>query len=913
MPIVPDEYMFAQNVMPQGRQAYNTIDQASPADFGGQVGQTLNQTGDMLAQHAIARQQLANETNVNDVYANQFSPAARDIYQNYMKLEGKDAEARFPEFQQQMNELRTQVRSNLPNMMQQKAFDEASTRRVEMDLDGMARYAASQTKAWEWNTHTAVMGDLTNEAEANWNNPQRLQNVRDRMDNETADYGLKHGWSSEVFRYQLGQNNDKLWSAVIKRQALSGDSTGAMKTYQDQVSAGRVSGSAQGELEKFFKPIQDLQSAQNAYGKVTGGAMAQHIAGEAQRQGVDPSTALTIWSSEGGVTNPATKNPASSATGIFQHLNGTWQDQGGTDQDRLDPGRQVQLGVVLIKQNSDALAKDLGRQPQPWEVYLAHQQGLEGATALLHADPDVNAAGVLGGSTDKLTLNGMPADATAGQALGYIKNYVDKHSQMYAANGAPTARNIAANYSAQLQGVADQAQSDFPGDPGMQKLYVSYYQQQAGQAMRAQQMTDRANNSVVFNALTGPNPVSSWPEFNSDPRRKAAFDALCKTDPSIQDRVNRAITTNALAAWDPPATQETNNLYNQLDGMSATDRDGFSKLNLMQYYGAMPVSQFNDLVDTQKKIHNNDAAQAAKNVDLQASLSAVRDLAKMAYGDPASPLYQVMPDSTSLPDQQKWNGFVSKFEQALDDWRQNNNGKIPTGMQKREIAQGILFPRLPEEQANPARPPAEVSALRDRDALPAPATDTREAGAIKNQPPEDTNTSRNNNADTSVLDSNGKSDQPRITEVLTFDPVGYLRSSFGHTAININGTTYAFTEKGWNKPEKTANYLADNNFRNAVGQELDLTPEEQALLVKVIKQDIADNPKWSSQNSCVTKIRDALEQATGRMFGIRPQSSVISPLDFRDNLDRFGYVVKKNWYPRTRDNWPFELDSNPTP
>ena len=104
-------------------------------------------------------------------------------------------------------------------MLQQKAFDEASTRRVEADLDGMARYAAAQTKAWEWNTHTAVMADIVNEAEANYNNPQRLQNVRDRMDAETADYGSKHGWSGDVFRYQLGQNNDKLWSAVIKRQA----------------------------------------------------------------------------------------------------------------------------------------------------------------------------------------------------------------------------------------------------------------------------------------------------------------------------------------------------------------------------------------------------------------------------------------------------------------------------------------------------------------------------------------------------------------------------------------------------------------------------------------------------------------------------------------------------------------------
>jgi hypothetical protein len=85
-------------------------------------------------QHAVQRQQLANETKVNDVYVNHFSPAAREIYQNYMKLEGKDAEAQFPAFQQQMNDLRSQIKSGLPNMMQQKAFDEASTRRVGRSL-----------------------------------------------------------------------------------------------------------------------------------------------------------------------------------------------------------------------------------------------------------------------------------------------------------------------------------------------------------------------------------------------------------------------------------------------------------------------------------------------------------------------------------------------------------------------------------------------------------------------------------------------------------------------------------------------------------------------------------------------------------------------------------------------------------
>jgi hypothetical protein len=698
MPVVPDT-AFEQHVMPGEGQpgtrpellAYNNIDHPTADAFDGQVAGTLQQGGDMLMQNAIKRQQLANETNVNDVYANQFSPAARDIYQNYMKLEGKDAEARFPEFQQQMNDLRTRVRAGLPSMMQQKAFDEASTRRVEGDLDGMARYAAAQTKAWEWNTHTAVMSDLVNEAEANWNNPQRLQNVRDRMDNETADYASKHGWSGDICRYQLGQNNDLLWRAVIKRQALSGDFAGAMKTYQDQVSAGRISGSAQGEIEKFFKPIQDLQSAQNAYGKVTGGAMAHAIAGEAERQGVDPKTALTIWSAEGGVTNPATKNPDSSATGIFQHTSGTWSDLGGTDQDRLDASRQVQLGVALTKQNSAALAKDLGRQPQPWEVYLAHQQGIEGASALLHADPNANAGDVMG-NPKAITQNRGTSDTTAGQFINYIKGYVDRHSMMYTANGVPSAQNIAQNYERHIQQLAEQARVDSPGDPTAPKRYQQQYALQAGQQIRAENIVYQANRDTVMKSLVGPNGIKDPQQFMSDPALVNAYGAVLRRDPGFSDTVRKAIIANATAMWDPPATDQTNQLYDHLSGMKDTDRAQFSDVNLMSYYGGMPIAQLNGLMDAQDRIRKNDATAAAKQTNLSSSISAVKDLTSLAAASAESPYFKMDGRSPLLPEQQKWNSFVSGFGQAIEDWQQNNSGKIPTDMQKREIAQGILFP-----------------------------------------------------------------------------------------------------------------------------------------------------------------------------------------------------------------------------
>ncbi len=867
MPIVPGD-PFVPSVMPQGQMITNTIDRASPDAFGGQAGQTLQQTGDMLQQHSIRRQQFANETAVQDVYANQFSPQLRTITQNYMNLEGKDAETAFPQFQQQINDLRNETREIL-NPYQQRLFDQRSTRRVEGDLDGMARYAASQTKQWEWNTHNAVLSDLIAEAEAYYNDPRRVAAVVGQVDNETANYANSHGWSDEVYEYQLHKNNDMLWSAVIKRQALF-DPAGAMATYQDAAAKKRISGSAQGELENFLKPIQDLESAQDAYEQVTGGAMAQAIAEEAQRQGVDPSTALTIWSAEGGITNPAAKNPSSSAAGIFQHTSGTWFDLGGTDQDRLDASRQVQLGVALTRQNTAALAKELGRQPQPWELYLAHQQGMDGATALLHADPNANAGDVVG-NLKAITQNGGAPDTTAGQFINTIKGYVDRHSMMYAPNGAPTAQNLKENYEVGLQAVTDLARQEHPSDPGAEERYRSHYIQQAGQLLHAEQETNQANWNIVNAALNGPNAIKSEQDLLTNPRLIDAYNAILKTDPSAYKVVNNAVNANALAMWDPPATAQTNQLYDTLNGMKDADREQFKNVNLMSYYGGMPVAQLNSLMGAQNRIRNNDPTEAAKHANLISSISAVNDLTTLAAASAESPFYKMDDASPFPPEQQKWNGFVSKYGQALDDWQQNNNGKIPTDMQKREIAQGILFPK----------------------GMPTPLG----VAAEGNPNFSESNTGTNANSDTNVLESNGKPDQPRVTEVLTFDPVGHLKSSFGHTAININGTTYAFTEKGWNKGEETAKYFARNHFRNAVGQELDLTPEEQDLLVKVIKQDMADNPKWSSQNSCVTKIRDALEQATGRMFGIPPRPPIIGPLDFRDNLDRFGYVVKKNLYP----------------
>ena len=763
MPIVPGD-PFVPSVMPQGQTIYNTMDRATPDAFGGQVGQTLQHAGNMLERHADVQQQMINEASVNDVYANQFSPQFRDLYGKFYQLRGKDVAVQFPAFQEQMQDLRKQVRDQLSNQMQQKAFDSISRQRIERELDGMTRHASQQLQAWDLETSNNLLGSFVQDGVDGYNDPKRLQQNEKNIRVETSGYGAG-GWNPDGSPGLYGPTGagqsvatinmraqyyiDRMYKGAIERQ-LTSDPQAGIALYDRY--KGKLSGPMQSELERVIKPVQELGQAQAAYGKVTGGAMAQAIAGEAARQGVDPGTALTIWSAEGGVTNPATPNArGSEALGIFQFMPDTWVQMGGTDRNRTDINSQIQLGIALTKQNGDALKKDLGRQPQPWEVYLAHQQGIDGATALLHADPSANAGDVVG-NPKAITGNGGTTDTTAGQFINYIKGYVDRHSQMYAPNGTPTARNLSENYETGLQAVTDLARQEHPNDPGAEGRYRSHYLQQTGQQIHAEQVTNQANWNIVRASLAGPTPVKSWREFVSDPRRLDAYNCIYRSDPSAYNVVDKAITTNAMSAWDPPATDETNQLYDNLNGMKDTDRNRFSNLNLMSYYGGMPVGQLNNLISSQDKIRNNDPTEAARHTSLQSSISAVNDLTSLAAASAESPFYKMDQTSPFPPEQQKWNGFVSKYGQALDDWQQNNSGKIPTDMQKREIAQEILFP-----QGAPG-PAAEIATLRDRDASPARSLDSSESGAIINKP-QDAITSKDANADTNVIDSHGKPDQ----------------------------------------------------------------------------------------------------------------------------------------------------------
>ena len=108
--------------------------------------------------------------------------------------------------------------------------------------------------------------------------------------------------------------------------------------------------------------------------------------------------------------DPNARNTKSSAKGMFQVIDSTARQYGLTDP--MDPIASAGTAADIASEALPRLTNILGRQPTPGEIYLAHQQGLGGASKLF-SNPNARAADIVG--ADAVRLNGGSPDMTAGQ------------------------------------------------------------------------------------------------------------------------------------------------------------------------------------------------------------------------------------------------------------------------------------------------------------------------------------------------------------------------------------------------------------------------------------------------------------------------------------------------------------------
>jgi len=138
-------------------------------------------------------------------------------------------------------------------------------------------------------------------------------------------------------------------------------------------------------------------------GMRVGGAIAGRIAQAAQDQNIDPTIALATAQIESSMG----RNLGSRGN-IFQLGKSEWSAVGGGPMG--EPGTDIKNGLAWMGKVKSELGDALGREPQGWEIYLAHQQGVAGATKLLN-NPSTPAGDLL--PARNISANGGDPSAPA--------------------------------------------------------------------------------------------------------------------------------------------------------------------------------------------------------------------------------------------------------------------------------------------------------------------------------------------------------------------------------------------------------------------------------------------------------------------------------------------------------------------
>lgn len=386
--------------------------QASPADFGAQVGgaqrelgQSFADVGDIEAKQVLALQGLKNEATAQDADVS-FQSDLGKMESDFYGLKGKAQADAYPAFINNVSALRRQYLGNMPNPMAQEMLGQSLSYSVGYAIRRASMSAGAATKDWMIQSAAGRSDMLVYQAQQHFTDPNYIATAKNGVKASIQNYGELQGWSQDTIDLKVAEQNDKIDKGAIENGTayLNGLSV------QDRAAAlAGTGGRPQGTL----------------------GGSEYHV--------------TTAMIESGG--NAAIGTNATGHTGLFQASADWWKRYGGGG----DINNADDQHKALDRETADNLPKlqaALGRPVTNADLYLAHQQGERGAENLLK-NPDLPAIDSVGYANvaantpvDPQTKQPIwnPANVTAGE---FAQTFAKPFSGQISAGGEtpdPTAQ-----------------------------------------------------------------------------------------------------------------------------------------------------------------------------------------------------------------------------------------------------------------------------------------------------------------------------------------------------------------------------------------------------------------------------------------------------------------------------------------
>lgn len=317
-----------------------------------------------------------------------------------------------------------------------------------------------RAQTFAFKEYATLENEMRNDPDQSWDkyNPlfaQRAQAAASMIKNPTVAEKFRLGLEQDIVKKQIlsseiskKKNDDIVYSEFIRdnesmkniasNMLLNGDSEGAAVALAQAerrslaMAKAGVAGWDMTKHEMFM--ANDFQ--QNKY-DVLVNTFGQDNPEKIQELLTGDSYIKRLMELESFGGDPLAKNPNSSAKGRFQFTSETANRYGITAPFGTPEYEQQEIAAMkrLTQDNRQGLIKSLGREPEDWELYFAHQQGIGGARALL-SNPNAKAIDVLmpiykneKNAKDAIENNGGNLNMTAAEFASKWKNKFNGDSQ----------------------------------------------------------------------------------------------------------------------------------------------------------------------------------------------------------------------------------------------------------------------------------------------------------------------------------------------------------------------------------------------------------------------------------------------------------------------------------------------------
>jgi len=262
----------------------------------------------------------------------------------------------------------------------------------DLDVSGDAWLSHSVDNEYddavEWLKDNREEVDLENQAQTD---PKKAKELQDLKDNKWQEK-TKRAWENTKNAVSDGLDGAKkwLWDKPIEGWSMIGSGVANVAAGAKQMASEKIA-----TMKEGVDNLTGFNFKHRKWAKEKPAELDALMAKYAQMYGVPLSHMRTTALIESG-GNPlayskSVKTGKPLAVGIYQFLKGSAEDPrvklnipGGPD-NRFNMEANVQAGAKYAVAVRNALRKSLGREPENWELYAAHQQGEGGFPILLKA------------------------------------------------------------------------------------------------------------------------------------------------------------------------------------------------------------------------------------------------------------------------------------------------------------------------------------------------------------------------------------------------------------------------------------------------------------------------------------------------------------------------------------------------